>query len=206
MLPKICKLFIDGRYTESEGGATSASLNPADGSLIAEISQATPVDVGRAVEAAHHAFPTWSLMSGEQRGDILRRAADILEKRTDEFAKLESQDTGKTIEDANTVDLPASVEFLRWYGQASLEFEAETIPISYPNQIDFTLRQPYGVVGLIAPWNFPLLIAILKIGPALAVGNTPGRSRGLLPCLPHRPVRARLMHTVPRNHRFATPK
>ncbi len=166
------RLFIDGRYTDSEGAETFASVNPADGSRIAEISQATPADVDRAVEAARRAFSTWSLMSGEQRGGILRRAADILEKRTDEFAMLESQDTGKTRKDTNAIDVPASVAFLRWYGQASLDFQAETIPIGSPNQIDFTLRQPYGVVGLIAPWNFPLLIAILKIGPALAVGNT----------------------------------
>ena len=100
------------------------------------------------------------------------RAAEILNSRLREFAELETQDVGKPITDTCNIDIPVSVNFLEWYGSVTQAFEAETIPVPNPDHFDFTIRQPYGVVGCIAPWNFPLVNAVLKIGPALAAGNT----------------------------------
>lgn len=166
------KLLIDGEYCAAQNGATAASTNPANGEVVAEVAQASADDVSRAVEAAQRAFPGWSNLPGEQRGAILTRAANLLRERLQEFAELETRDVGKTIRDTTQIDIPVSASFLEWYGGVTLETVGETIPIGNPDQVDFSLRQPYGVVGLISPWNFPLVTAILKIGPALAVGNT----------------------------------
>ena len=172
MTIKDAKLFVDGKYCDAKGGATFESINPANGRLIARVAKAGTADVSRAVAAADRAFPGWSAQPGEVRGRILTRAAEILRERLKEFAEWEMRDVGKPISDATNVDVPISAGFLQWYGEVTLEFRAETIPIGNPDQVDFTLRQPYGVVGLISPWNFPLFTAILKIGPALAAGNT----------------------------------
>jgi len=172
MAIKDAKLFVDGKYCDAKGGATFESINPANGRLIARVAKAGAADVSRAVAAADRAFPAWSAQPGEVRGRILTRAAEILRERLKEFAEWEMRDVGKPISDATNVDVPISAGFLQWYGEVTLDFRAETIPIGNPDQVDFTLRQPYGVVGLISPWNFPLFTAILKIGPALAAGNT----------------------------------
>jgi len=166
------RLFVNGRYCPGQEGQTVPCTNPANGEVVAEVAVGTAADVDRAVEAADRAFPAWADMSGEQRGRILIRAAEILGRRAKEFAELEMLDVGKTISDTTNIDVPVSVNFLQWYGRAALDNLGETIPIPNPKQFDFSLRQPYGVVGLIAPWNFPLVNAVLKSGPALAVGNT----------------------------------
>ena len=166
------KLFINGEYRAGHDGQTLLSTNPANGEVVGEVAQATVEDVDRAVQAAAEAFPAWAGRPGEERGRILARAAEILRRRAAEFAELEMRDVGKTITDTTNIDVPVSVNFLEWYAGATLECTGETIPVGNPNQIDFSLRQPYGVVGLIAPWNFPLVNVILKVGPALAVGNT----------------------------------
>ena len=166
------KLFIDGEYCDARNGATFESTNPANGEVIARVAKAGVEDVNLAVECAEKAFPAWSGMPGEERGKILAATANILRRRANEFALWETMDAGKCIADTVNGDLGFSLRFLEWYSSVTLEFAGETIPIGNPDQIDFTLRQPYGVVGLISPWNFPLVTAILKIGPALAVGNT----------------------------------
>jgi len=179
-MPHRFRPFINGEFVDAASGEIFASINPANGDVVAEIDECNPTDVERAVDAADRAFPDWMALSGDERGRILAKAAGILRERLDEFAELESRDVGKPITDTRTLDVPVSATFLEWYASAALNFGAETIPIGNPNQIDFSLRQPYGVVGLIAPWNFPLVTAILKIGPALAVGNT----AVMLPAMP----------------------
>lgn len=164
-------LFIDGFYRPSSSGARFESINPADGTVIASVAKATTADVKLASAAAQRAFPAWAGMA-TARGEILARAAAILRRRADEFARWETLDAGKCISDTRNGDLAISIDFLEWNAKQTLSFTGETIPIGNPDQVDFLLRQPYGVVGLLSPWNFPLATAILKIGPALAAGNT----------------------------------
>lgn len=165
------KLFIDGTHRDSENGETFDSVNPATGEPIARIAAGNAEDVERAVASAQEAYPAWAETPGEERGAVLRKAAEILRSRTDEFAKWETLDSGKCIADTKGGDLSIGLTFLEWYASHTMDTEGETIPVGNPGQIDYTVRQPYGVVGLISPWNFPLVTAILKIGPALAVGN-----------------------------------
>ena len=172
MAIKNLPLFINGKYTHAKSRETFTSVNPANGRVVAHVAQGGVVDTKRAITAAGRAFPAWAGKSGAERGKIILKATEILRRRVREFARWETLDAGKCISDTINGDLAIGLDFLEWYGTVSLEFPAETIPIGNPNQIDFTLRQPYGVVGLISPWNFPLVTAILKIGPALAVGNT----------------------------------
>ena len=166
------QLFINGKYCNAKGGDTFESINPANGRVVARAAKGGRADVDRAVRAAEKAFPQWSARPGPERGKILAAAAEILRRRAKEFAKWETLDVGKPISATTGLDVPVSADWLEWYGSVCLDFRGETIPVANPDQIDFTIRQPYGVVGLIAPWNFPLVNAILKIGPALTVGNT----------------------------------
>jgi acyl-CoA reductase-like NAD-dependent aldehyde dehydrogenase len=168
------KLFIDGDYCDAANGETFESVNPANGQVIAKIAQADKEDVARACRCAQAAFDgVWSQkVSPVERGRILRRAAEVLRRRLKEFAELETQDVGKPLKESSNIDVPVTANYLEWYGTVTHSLEAETIPIPNPDQVDFTLREPYGVVGCIAPWNFPLFLAMLKIGPALAAGNT----------------------------------
>ena len=168
------KLFINGEYSDAASGESFESVNPANGQVIARIAKAGAEDVARACRCAQAAFDgVWSHeVSPVERGHILMRAADILRGRLAELAELETQDVGKPVTETTNIDVPVAATYLEWYGTVTQSFEAETIPVPNPDQVDFTLREPYGVVGCIAPWNFPLFLAILKIGPALAAGNT----------------------------------
>jgi len=168
------KLFINGEYCDAASGKTFDALNPATGEPFARIALAGPEDVTRACESAQATFESkaWQAMPADERGQIIRKAAALMSDRADELARLETMDVGKTITDSTNLDLPLSSSWLDWYGTVTCSVEGETLPIPNPNQIDFTLREPYGVVGCIIPWNFPLYLAVLKVGPALAVGNT----------------------------------
>ncbi len=167
------KLFIDGEYCDAASGETYESINPANGEVIASIAKGGAEDVARACEAAQAAFDgEWGAMTSAERGSILARAAEILTERLDEFAELETLDVGKTITDSVNIDVPAAVSYLQWYAEVTDAAVGETIPIPNAAQVDFSLYQPYGVVGAIAPWNFPLFLGMLKIGPALATGNS----------------------------------
>jgi len=167
------KLFIDGEFVDAASGETYQSINPANGEVVATVAQGGPEDVARACEAAQRAFDgEWGAMTCADRSAILARAADLIEERLEEFAKLETLDVGKPIFESTNIDVPAAVSYLRWYADVTDAAVGGTIEIPNAGQIDFSLRQPYGVVGGIAPWNFPLFLAMLKIGPALAVGNS----------------------------------
>jgi acyl-CoA reductase-like NAD-dependent aldehyde dehydrogenase len=167
------KLFIDGQYCDAASGKTYQSLNPATGEAVATVARGGAADVARACEAAQCAFTgAWGQMDGASRGQILTKAADLIMERLDEIAELETLDVGKPITETKSIDIPVAASYLRWYGEMCLDNYGEAIPLPTSGQIDFSLRQPYGVVAGIAPWNFPLFLGMLKIGPALAMGNS----------------------------------
>lgn len=168
------KLLIGGEWVDSASGETFETLNPATGQTLAQIAAGNAEDVNRAVGAAREAFEQgpWHTMSGVQRGDLLWKIADIIEQHTAELAELETLDNGKPLRVSSRVDVPQAVKHFRYYAGWASKIEGTTIPVSFPNQLVYTVREPMGVVGLIIPWNFPLLMAAWKLAPALATGNT----------------------------------
>ncbi len=167
------RLFINGEYCDAASGETYDSVNPATGEVVARIAKAGPEDVARACEAAQAAFDgEWGAMTSKDRSAILGRAAEILRSRLEEFALLETLDVGKPLTEARNIDVPVAATYLEWYADVTDAAVGETIQIPNAGQVDFSLYQPYGVVGAIAPWNFPLFLGTLKIGPALAMGNS----------------------------------
>jgi acyl-CoA reductase-like NAD-dependent aldehyde dehydrogenase len=167
------KLLIGGEWVDAANGETFATVNPATGEELVQIAAAGAEDVDRAAAAARAAFAgEWSKWSGAQRGDVLWKVADLLEKHTQEFAELETLDNGKTLRVSSRVDVPQAVKHFRYYAGWASKLEGSTIPVSFPNQLVYTLREPMGVVGLIIPWNFPLMMSAWKLAPALACGNT----------------------------------
>lgn len=167
------KLLIGGQWVDAASGETFASINPATGEELVHVAAAGKEDVDRAVQAARTAYEgPWSKLSGAERGTLLWKIADIIEAHTQELAELETLDNGKTFRVSSKVDLPQAVRHFRYYAGWASKLEGSTIPVSFPNQLVYTLREPVGVVGLIIPWNFPLLMASWKLAPALACGNT----------------------------------
>ena len=128
-------------------------------------------DVDRAVAAAHAAFPAWSRMAAADRGRLLLKLADLIEANADELARLESLDTGHPMRDSRNLDVPRTAACFRYFGGMADKFEGETIPVE-AGFLNYTLREPVGVVGQIVPWNFPLMFTSWKMAPALAAGNT----------------------------------
>ena len=170
--PKVqTDLFINGRFVKASDGKTAPSLNPHDGSTIADVSQAGIADVDKAVDAAAAAFPKWSNMAAADRGRLLLKLADLIEERATELATLESMDTGHPMRDTTRLDVPRTAACFRYFGGMADKLEGSVIPVDQ-GFLNYTLRQPVGVVGQIVPWNFPLMFTSWKMGPALAAGNT----------------------------------
>src|SRR5256885_4736729 len=167
------RLLINGEWVE--GSKKFDSINPATGEVLTQIVEASPDDVDRAVKAARHAFEDrggpWRKMSTSERGRLLWRFADLVEKNIDELAELETLDNGKPIFESKYVDMPMVVDVLRYYAGLATKIHGETVN-TFETAFTYTLREPVGVVGLIIPWNFPLLLASWKVGPALACGCT----------------------------------
>jgi acyl-CoA reductase-like NAD-dependent aldehyde dehydrogenase len=168
------KLLINNEWVDAANGETFATVNPATGEELAQVALAGLEDVDRAVRAAREAFDSgpWASMTGEARGHLLWKLADLIDEHADELAELETLDNGKPIRVARRGDLPYASKHFRYYAGWASKLEGSTIPVSLPNQFVYTLREPLGVVGLIIPWNFPLLMAAWKLAPALACGNT----------------------------------
>jgi phenylacetaldehyde dehydrogenase len=169
------RLLIDGQWVDARSGKTFAVFDPSNGQRIAQVAEGGAEDVDLAVRAARRAFEnsTWSRMKPTERGKLVWKLGDMLEAHADEFAELEALDNGKPIRDARAVDLPFSCELLRYMGGWSTKITGQSIPISAPGDWHaYSLREPIGVVGQIIPWNFPLLMAVWKIAPALAAGCT----------------------------------
>ena len=169
------KMLINGKWVDSASGKTFPSYNPATGEVLANVAEGDREDIDRAVKAARAAFETgpWSKISPSERGRMMWRLADLIEKHTEEFAQLESLDNGKPLKIARIADLPLAVDHFRYYAGWATKIEGNTIPMGLARQGSYhayTVREPVGVVGQIIPWNFPLLMAAWKLGPALATG------------------------------------
>jgi phenylacetaldehyde dehydrogenase len=174
---KTGKLLINGKWVDAASGKTFATYNPATGEVLANVAAGDKEDIDRAVKAARAAFETgpWSKISPSERGRLLWRLADLLEKHTEEFAQLESLDNGKPLKVARAADVPLAVDHFRYYAGWATKIEGNTISLGLAKQGKFhayTVREPVGVVGQIIPWNFPLLMAAWKLAPALCVGCT----------------------------------
>ncbi|NWG53213.1 MAG: aldehyde dehydrogenase family protein [Hydrogenophilaceae bacterium] len=169
------QLLIDGAWADSQSGETLDVVNPADGVVIARIPAANKHDVDKAVLAARRAFESgpWATMPPGERAKLLWRVADLLEARKEEFAELETLDNGKPVMMSKMVDVPGAVAALRYWAGWCTKISGETRTVDMPGEyLAMTLREPIGVVGLITPWNFPLMAAVSKLGPALAAGCT----------------------------------
>lgn len=164
-------LVIDGREVAALSGRTATVINPATGETVAPVPVADEQDVDRAVQAARRAFDEgpWPQMPASKRGRVLMGIAGLLRERVESLARLEVLNSGKPIRDARA-EVLAAAECFEYYAGAATKWFGETIPVT-DRGLDLTLREPIGVVGLIVPWNFPLMIASWKVAPALATGN-----------------------------------
>ena len=168
------KLLIGGERLDASGGASFETLDPATGRAIAEVPQAGPDDVDRAVRAAREAFDDgrWGGLPAASRTGVLLALADRVEAHADELAELESLDNGKPVKLAKRVDVRLAAEHLRYFAGWPTKILGETIPVSIPQLHCYLRKEPVGVCGQIIPWNFPLLMATWKVAPALAAGCT----------------------------------
>jgi aldehyde dehydrogenase (NAD+) len=167
------KLLIDNRWIPSESGRTFATVNPSTGEEICQISESDAADVDRAVKAARAAFEhgPWRKMPASERGRLIFRLADLIEKHADELAGLEALDNGKPFGVAKAVDVAATAGCFRYFAGWADKVHGKTIPID-GEYFCYTRHEPVGVVGQIIPWNFPMLMLAWKLAPALATGNT----------------------------------
>ena len=170
---KYTDLYIGGKWVPAKSGKRFQTLNPATEEVLAEVAEGDAADIDAAVEAANKAFRSgaWPSMDARDRGHLLYKLADLIEENLDELATLESLDNGKPIRDAKAADLPLVIDCIRYYAGYADKIHGKTIPIR-GNYFTYTRQEPVGVVGQIIPWNFPLLMAAWKWGPALAAGCT----------------------------------
>ena len=165
------RLFIGGEFTDALEGGRIPVLNPHDNSLLAEVSEASPADIDRAVAAARKAFPAWKRMAAADRGRLLLKLADAIEADAPYLAELESLDTGHPIRDTRGLDVPRTAVTFRYFGGMADKVQGSVVPVE-AGFLNYVTREPLGVVGQIVPWNFPLMFTSWKMGPALAAGNT----------------------------------
>ena len=169
------KLLIDGAWVNAASGKTFPVYDPSSGEILAQVAEADAADVDRAVKAARKAFDEgpWPRMSPSERGRLLWKLSDLIEKHAEEIATLESLDNGKPLSVARVADVPLTIDMFRYMAGWATKITGTTIPISFPGEyLSYTLREPVGAVGQIIPWNFPLLMAAWKLAPALATGCT----------------------------------
>jgi (Z)-2-((N-methylformamido)methylene)-5-hydroxybutyrolactone dehydrogenase len=167
------QMFIDGEWVDAADGRSFTSMNPASGEDWAEIPEATAADVDRAVKAAHRAFTEgeWANALPTARGKYLRRLADLLADKSEELGRTETIDTGKMLKETRW-QAKYIAEFFHFYAGAADKVMGQTLPIDKPDMLAMTLREPLGVVAAVVPWNSQLFLTAVKIGPALAAGNT----------------------------------
>ena len=172
------QLFINGQWAEAVSGKTFETPDPATGETLARVAEGEAEDINRAVKAARRAFDEgpWSRMTTSERGRIIWRIGDLILEHLDELAQLESLDNGKPFAVARAADVPLAADLFHYMAGWATKIEGNTLSLSVPympgaNFHSYTLREPVGVVGQIIPWNFPLLMAAWKLGPALATGN-----------------------------------
>jgi len=167
------KLFIDGGWHESVGGQTFETTNPATGEVLAHVYEARENDIDKAVEAAAKAFEEglWSRISASDRSKLMHKLADLMERDFEVLAQLDTLDNGKPIQEMRKADLPGAIEQLRYFAGWTTKMTGQTIPVSN-SFLNYTRHEAVGVVGQIIPWNFPIMMALWKIAPALATGCT----------------------------------
>ena len=173
MMGKNYRLFIDGRWVDSISGRTFESLNPATDEVNAVVAEAGPEDVDLAVKAARRAFESgpWAEMAPGDRGRLLNKVAQALWEKADMLAEVESQDNGLPINETKFIAMPAMIDVLEFYAGLANKVQGSTLA-SPNNRFNYTLKEPIGVIGAIVPWNFPLMLTMWKLAPALAAGNT----------------------------------
>ncbi|GAA2067582.1 aldehyde dehydrogenase DhaS [Catenulispora yoronensis] len=166
-------LFIGGTWTKASDGAEFSTLDPATGQRVGVCAQATAADVDLAVDAAREALtaPDWAGLTAAARARLLWRVADLIEEQADELAELETRDQGQPLGIAHGVSVTTAAEHFRYYAGWCTKIEGAVTPVSFPDTLHYTRREPVGVCALITPWNFPLMIAAWKLAPALACGN-----------------------------------
>src|ERR671924_1340713 len=164
------KNFVGGEWVDAVEGGTAEIINPSTGETIAEVPNGTQADVDRAVEAAKRAWPEWRDTTPQERSEMLLKLADVLEAHADELARVESQNVGKPLGYARD-EIPVSSDNLRFFAGAARILEGRSAGEYLRGYTSMIRREPIGVVGQIAPWNYPLMMAIWKLAPALAAGN-----------------------------------
>lgn len=165
------QMLIDGEWVSASDGGTFDSRNPATGQVWARMPEATADDVDRAVQAAHRAFGPWSAMTATARAKCLRRLGDLLAERSEALGRIETLDTGKMLKETRW-QAKYIAEFYHFFAGAADKLAGETLPIDKPDLFVFTRREPLGVVAAVVPWNSQLFLSAVKLGPALAAGNT----------------------------------
>jgi len=167
------RLFIDGEYVDAIEGGRFESINPATGEVIAEVAEGTAADVDRAVASSLRAFRSgaWARMAPRERMEVLYRLAALIDEHSEELSVLETLDMGKPITDVTTLDMPGVIETFQYFAECIDKVES-AVTATENDVLHYTLRQPFGVVGAISPWNYPLLMATWKVAPALAAGNS----------------------------------
>src|SRR5579864_1196119 len=167
------KMLIDGKWRESASGKSFATINPATEEEIAQVAEGDAADIDQAVKAARKAFDSgpWRKTDARDRGIMMNRLADLIERHKDELAELETLDNGKPISESKNADLPLVIDCFRYYAGWADKIHGQTVPIR-GNYFCYTKREPVGVAGQIIPWNFPMLMVAWKWGPALAAGCT----------------------------------
>src|SRR5438874_10826501 len=164
------KAFIGGEWADSASGETMEVVNPATGETIAEVPRCGAEDVDRAVEAAKKALPEWLDKTPKDRSELLHKLADVLEENAEELAQLESLNVGKPLM-ASRDEMPFSADNLRFFAGAARQLEGKSAGEYIEGYTSIIRREPLGIVGGICPWNYPLMMAVWKLGPALAAGN-----------------------------------
>jgi aldehyde dehydrogenase (NAD+) len=164
------QLFIDNEFVDAVDGATFDVFNPYDNSLLAKVAEAKPADIDRAVAAARRAFPSWAAMSPSDRGVLIGKLANAIEKDRDNLSLIETLDTGHPIRDTRNLDVMRTVATFRYFAGMPDKNEGTVIPVD-TGFLNYVTRVPIGVVGQVVPWNFPLMFTSWKLGPALAAGN-----------------------------------
>jgi aldehyde dehydrogenase (NAD+) len=164
------RLFIGGKFVDAADGATLETLDPHDGSVLAEVAEAKQEDVDRAVAAAKTAFHHWSHLAAADRGRLLLKLADAIEDDAESLALLETRDTGHPLRDTLGLDVQRTAATFRYFGGMADKFQGTVVPVEQ-GFLDYVVPEALGVVGQIVPWNFPVMFVSWKLGPALAAGN-----------------------------------
>jgi phenylacetaldehyde dehydrogenase len=172
------KMLIGGKRVEAASGETIDVVDPSNGRELCHVPRGSAIDIDQAVRATRTAFEDgpWRKLTPSERGKLIWKLADLIEQHTEEFAQLETLDNGKPLTISRAADIPLTVDHFRYYAGLATKIHGETLDLSVPyapgaSFLDYTLREPVGVVGQIIPWNFPLLMAAWKLGVALATGN-----------------------------------